>query len=119
LALVAEGGLWEDKRWGYIDRTGKIIISFQFERAEDFSDGLAPVVEKAYADMQKERYFYIDKNGKRSLPGNFALASPFFKGIAHVKIPSRSSKEDRFYDGTYAYIDVNGRQIFSYVRDNE
>src|SRR5262245_25173385 len=30
-----------DSKWGYIDRTGKVIIEPQFDSAHDFSEGLA------------------------------------------------------------------------------
>jgi len=30
-------------KWGFIDRTGKVVIPAQFDGASDFFDGLAPV----------------------------------------------------------------------------
>ena len=32
-----------NQKWGYIDRTGKVVIEPQFEGAGNFADGLAPV----------------------------------------------------------------------------
>ena len=40
------GDLWpveKDKKWGYIDKTGRLIIPFKFDGAGDFSEGLAAV----------------------------------------------------------------------------
>lgn len=43
--------------WGYIDRVGKMVISPQFNNAEDFSEGLAHV-------ESGHKHMFIDKNGK-------------------------------------------------------
>jgi hypothetical protein len=44
-------------KWGFIDRTGKLVIPPQFFHARNFSDGLAPV-------WLSPRRGYIDKTGK-------------------------------------------------------
>src|SRR6185295_19440553 len=40
LAAVSD----ENGRWGYIEKTGSVIIPYQFEHAQNFSDGLARVL---------------------------------------------------------------------------
>jgi hypothetical protein len=45
------------EKWGYLDKTGKIVIAPQFRRAFDFSGGIAEVsTDKGWA--------YIGKSGK-------------------------------------------------------
>jgi hypothetical protein len=44
-------------KWGYIDKTGKIVINPQFDYANQFSDGLAAV-------YIGDKYGYIDRTGK-------------------------------------------------------
>ena len=52
LAAVSLGG-----RYGYIDKSGKIVINPQFEQASNFYEGLASV-------RMGNRWGYVDKNGK-------------------------------------------------------
>jgi len=43
--------------WGYIDKTGKIIIGCRYNFASTFTDGLGKV-------MQGEKWYTIDKKRK-------------------------------------------------------
>jgi hypothetical protein len=103
LGLVSENGLF-----GYVDRTGAYVIKPQFKRAESFAEGRAVVRDP------QSGYWYIDRSGRKAIPGKFALASPFFKGLAHVKIWSGGSGDETSRTGTFAYIDSNGKTIFTY-----
>jgi hypothetical protein len=132
------------KAWGYIDKKGAVVISPQFESAAPFSDGLARVSDKGlygYIDRtghyviaprftsaddfvegravvgdQESGDWYIDHSGRQAIAGKFAVASPFFKGLAHVKLRSRTDKDESIYEGSFAYIDRNGRRVFTYRR---
>lgn len=100
--------------WGYIDKSGRLSIGYHFERSEEFSDGLAPVGTFDEATRNWGNYYYVNKRGLRAFPGTFVEASHYYKGVAHVML-SRSDTERVF-----AYIDVNGRQIFKYkVTDDD
>ena len=46
-----------DDKWGYADKTGKLVIPAKFDRAEPFTHGLAQVSE----DGQLQ---YLDVTGK-------------------------------------------------------
>ena len=46
-----------ENKWGYIDRTGKMVISPQFDDADSFEGGLAKV-------KIGDEFGYIDKTGK-------------------------------------------------------
>lgn len=46
-----------DQKWGFIDRTGKVVIEPQFDWAYDFSEGLAQV-------RRGRQCGYIDRTGK-------------------------------------------------------
>ncbi len=50
---VKKGG-----KWGYIDKTGKMIIEAKFEEAKEFSGGVAQVV------TENHRHHWIDTSGK-------------------------------------------------------
>jgi hypothetical protein len=101
-------------KWGFMDRTGKLAIGPQFEDAEDFSEGLAPIKvrspetvwcppdasgNRAGAGMM---YGYIDKTGKMIVPAVFNSAEPFSEGVAAV------SKCDEAF-----FIDKAGRTVIS------
>lgn len=49
-------------KWGFIDKTGKVVVNPIYEDAQDFSDGLAAVAKK---DEKKDevKWGYIDKSG--------------------------------------------------------
>ncbi|HUU50204.1 MAG TPA: WG repeat-containing protein, partial [Nitrospinota bacterium] len=73
--------LKEKQKWGYIDKTGKIVIKPEFYRVWPFSDGLAAVYVK-----EKEKWGYIDKTGKVVIEPKFDWASRFSEGLARVGV---------------------------------
>src|SRR2546430_14877336 len=56
LAAVAD----KEGRWGYTDKVGSLVIPYQYEDAQNFSDGLARV-------LVKNRWGYIDKSDRKSV----------------------------------------------------
>ncbi len=119
-------------KWGYIDRTGAIVISPGYAYAYSFSEGLAAVQDgeefgyinksgrlvidahfllagefhdhRAVVLQEPGVFYYVSSNGGRAFPGNFIGATSFFKGLANVKLRS----------GERAFIDGNGRRMFTY-----
>lgn len=53
-----------DYKWGYIDKTGKVVIPVEYFEAGDFSDGLAAVLGSWWG--------VIDKTGKKVLPFSYS-----------------------------------------------
>jgi len=80
-------------KWGYIDKTGKIVIQPQFVDAEDFSEGFAVIGRLSSG--------YINKEGKTVIDRKFYLAYPFKNGLASVMVG--------YYRG---YIDTTGKFIW-------
>lgn len=64
---------------GFIDSTGKVIISPRFQQISDFSEGLAAV-------RFEEKWGYIDRTGEFIIKNNFESAYPFADGLARVQI---------------------------------
>jgi len=111
---------------GFIDKTGKVVIRPQFDRAWGFSEGLARVVNG-------DRFGFIGKNGKPAFAATFDEAMDFQDGRAAVLIggkwgfidrtgrvciqPSFEEVKNGFADGRcpiavrgkYGFIDPNGR----------
>ena len=127
--------------FGYIDKTGKMIISPQYDWARGFSEGLAPVKlagKWGFIDATGKMVIpptwdrvgsfsgglalaqvgddseYIDPTGKVVIPPHFAGASSFSEGLAAVALPDDEG-------GGWAYIDRTGKAIikgdFAYVGD--
>ena len=80
-------------KFGYINRSGEMIIPPQFDRAMSFSEGLGRV---GIGDKQG----YIDETGKFVIPLKFDDAYPFSEGLAAARIGE-----------TYGYIDRTGEFV--------
>lgn len=97
-----------DKKWGYRDKTGKVIIPYQYDSAGDFGSGLAPVV------IDGETGF-IDKTGKIVIPPKFAPFSRmvnyigFHDGLCAVGIYKKDKNGEETIQ--YGYIDTKGEWV--------
>ncbi|MCL2661046.1 MAG: WG repeat-containing protein [Acidobacteriaceae bacterium] len=78
--------------------TGRMVIEPQFDRAGNFSDGLAPAVPHSKAGVPKVGY--IDKTGKFVIEPQFEQAGVFLSGRAPVKVK-----------GKWGFIDRTGRFV--------
>lgn len=89
----SSGRLFERRNlmWGYVDRSGRVVIPFEFLDAGDFSEGLAQVNvskvggEGAYCGSSAN-YGYIDKTGASIIEPQFARAAGFKNGRARVSV---------------------------------
>jgi len=120
-------------KWGFIDIVGKLIVSPQFENAEEFSEGFAPIqitgkwgyidfagkvviaqqfdyagkFSEGFAVIQKDdHYGYINKTGKIIIPAKFISAEDFENGIADVMIEVKNQPNPK-----HSYIDKTGKPI--------
>lgn len=87
-------------KWGYVDSSGKTIITAQFEEARPFSEGLAAV-------KQAGLWGFIDKKGKALIGPKYEDAYGFSEGLAAVK-----------QGGRWGYIDKAGALVLSPRFDN-
>jgi hypothetical protein len=74
--------LLSDRKYGYIDRMGRLLIPGDYDSAHSFSEGLA--VMQYGRDICRARCGYIDVNGKQMIPPNWTWASWFKNGLALV-----------------------------------
>lgn len=102
MALVKIGN-----KYGYINRTGKVVIPVQYEEANNFSEGLAMVLVE---ENEKGKYGFIDKEGKIVITPQFEKAYYGFKeGMAPIKLGNKYgfiNKEGKIAI-TPTYDDVN------------
>ena len=76
MAAVKVNGLW-----GFIDRSGQIVIRPQFVDAGMFREGLAPV---AVQGPRKRAYGFIDRSGRFVIQPQYDGAREFNKGLAQI-----------------------------------
>ncbi len=88
------------KRFGYIDKTGKVIIRPQFDYAGPFKEGFASVSKCSKAG-------FIDRTGKFVIPLQFDSAFSFRGGLAQV---GHGVGQD------FTYIDKAGRIVWPILR---
>lgn len=72
----------QNGKWGYINQTGKVVITPKFEQANSFVEGLARVkVAKLYG--------FIDQTGKLIVPARYQAAGNYSEGLARVMVASK------------------------------
>jgi hypothetical protein len=89
-------------KWGYIDKTGKMVIPAEFESAAPFSDGLGAI-------NQCDEGYFIDKTGRKIVLGKFTYASPFGAGLSRINV---GVDQDRMW----GFIDRTGKMIWGPVK---
>jgi hypothetical protein len=123
------------RRWGMIDRRGKLIVPFEYATIFPFHDGLAMIVDAA------GQHGYVDTTGKVVIPPQYKNAQSFSEGKAAVKVNGKWGFIDRkgnmvvapafiqargFNDGRASvtneagkagYIDVSGKLVIDYRFD--
>jgi WG containing repeat len=91
-------------KFGYIDKTGKVVIAPQFFIAQDFSEGLAAVrVEESAVG----KFGYIDRTGRMVIPPRFNQARPFSEGLSAVET-SAQVVGNQVVDTAWGFIDRAG-----------
>lgn len=88
-----------DGYYGFIDKTGKTVIPFNYAWAESFSQGLAAVRNN------EGKMGYINKEGKLAIPYRYSSASPFSDGLASVRDYDESGENGI----KTVYIDKTGK----------
>jgi hypothetical protein len=83
--------------FGFIDRSGKLVIAPVFSNAGDFGAGLAPVQSTSGA------FGYVDAQGRWKLPPVFRSASAFVDGLALAQGCGH-------YGSRWCHIDPKGKE---------
>ena len=97
-------------KYGFMDRSGKTMITPQFDEAYGFSEGLAAV-------RVGTKFGYIDTKGVIAITPQFDQASAFRYGRAAVKLccgpffDGADSKVGRVGKNRYGFIDKDGKYV--------
>jgi hypothetical protein len=96
-----------DYKWGYVDASGNVVIPYQYEWAESFSDGVARVESEESGVFSS---IYIDKTGKTVEP-----PTKTDSGGVEATDPQYSEELKRVQndDSTWSYIDETGKTVLS------
>jgi hypothetical protein len=87
--------IFKDRKFGFIDRSGKVVIEPQFDWVEDFSEGVALVPANGTR-------VFIDNTGKVAIePKAFEVINGFTDGLARGNVTDGSAGK--------GYIDKSGK----------
>jgi hypothetical protein len=128
----------KNRKWGFIEQRGKIVIKPQFNYAHDFFE------ERAAFKASNGKWGFIDPNGKVAIQPKFDKVDSFYeqRSAVHIEgkwgfidtngnfiIEPHFEKASRFFEGRAAvssagkwrFIDLNGKFItqkeFNYVEN--
>ncbi len=107
-------------KWGYVNSEGKKIIAFKYQKAKEFSEGLAAVQAK------NGKWGYIDKKGNVVIPLIYGRiyddnAAKFHNGIALITTGSKYffiDKTGQTVSSLYDYVDTFSAEGLAKVRTN-
>jgi WG containing repeat len=96
----------QNKKYGFIDRSGKVVVAPQYDVADDFYEGLASV-------EIGDKWGYIDPSGKTAIslqfdgpPAKYGYTPQylmrFSEGLASVKVADK-----------WGYVDKLGKMVIS------
>lgn len=109
---------WGLDKWGFINTKNQTVIPFTYDKAEDFSEGLA-LVGKEYQYIQKGilgfpdstatgyKIGFINHSGKVVVPLIYDDAKNFSEGLAVV-----------IKDRKYGFVDKTGKIVVPIIYDN-
>lgn len=86
--------------YGFMDKSGKIVIPSKFEWAGNFKSGLAPVHTMREDGSYTNKYGYIDRSGKLLIDAVYERANDFSEDRAAVQS-----------GGSWGFIDTKGKTI--------
>ncbi|HWZ31292.1 MAG TPA: WG repeat-containing protein [Bryobacteraceae bacterium] len=106
---LTSGCFAEHQRFGYVDKTGQIVIKPEFFVAEDFSEGLAAV---RIEESATSKYAFVDKTGAIVIRPQFDQAYSFSEGLAAVETGFRAEGGKKVA-GKWGFIDRLGKFVIS------
>jgi len=104
-AASASVMLWpveDGKKWGFVDKTGTMVIAAQFDAVTAFSQGLAAVMVTNVSSTVS-LWGYIDSSGAWVIKPQFVSASSFANGLAEAELQEGND--------LCGYIDRTGKWV--------
>ena len=92
--------VWSNQGYGFIDRTGQVVIDGSFDQAGNFNN------ERALIGRQK-RFGFIDPTGKTVIAMTYTYGADFSEGLAAV----REGEYSVGFVPACGFIDVDGNMV--------
>ncbi|HOM03537.1 MAG TPA: WG repeat-containing protein [Acetivibrio sp.] len=94
----------KNDKYGFMDQTGKVVIDFTYDYAEDFCEGFAAVSTDGFWNPDggyvEGKWGFIDKTGKVIVPIIYDKVCNFSEGLAAV-----------IKDGKLGFVDTAGEAV--------
>ena len=114
--------IYENGRWGYADRGGRVVIAARFDAALPFANGLARVgvVDEEFPEIEGSpniKWGYIDERGRVLVELRYAVLRDFSEGLAVAAVldaerPERPSvRRGGRRNLKWGYVDRGGREV--------
>jgi hypothetical protein len=91
------------EKWGYVDRSGAMVVEPAYAVALPFSEGRAAVSKST--DMLDKEYRFIDRMGAVAFRASFEGAQSFSRGLAPVK---------GGFDEQWGYVNREGETVIDH-----
>ena len=88
-------------KWGYIDKSGKMVVTPRFDAASAFNMERAAV---RIGDTKSGKWGYIDSSGKIVIERQFDRADDFSEALAAIRIGDGKAEK-------WGYIDKSGKMV--------
>jgi hypothetical protein len=108
-----------NKKWGFVNKTGKEVIPPAFDNCYAFTEGLACVNKGAvteYGFAQGGKWGFIDKTGRQVVPCKYDDANSLSEGLASVNVGGKPSIFGA-KGGKWGFIDKTGKEVIPPVYD--
>ena len=91
----------QDPGYGFMDRSGKVVLQADVWLALDFSEGLAPA---PLSQLKRQpKWGFIDRSGRFAIPPQYLEVEAFSEGLARVTVSNEA--------GNTGYIDGKGKFV--------
>ena len=95
----------ENKRWGYKDYMGNVIVPPKYRHAAEFNDGMAQVISDDDG-RRADLCGFINMVGEEVIPCTYFSAGYFKEGAAIVSLATHTDED------ICTFIDKNGNRLF-------
>lgn len=105
IALITDG-----KKYGFVDKTGKVLTKMNYDAVGEFSEGLVAV-------KVGDKCGYVDRQGKMAVKPTLRSAGNFTNGLALVSSDIPDPKIKKKTTVKIGYMDTGGNMVvpFKYV----